>query len=101
MHKLVVLYPTPSDPAGFKQHYETRHIPLAAKLPGVRSIRFGYGEAMGPGAPPHFCIFEAEFDNRASLDAAMASDIGKKLAEDVPNYSPAGATVFHYAPRVP
>ena len=41
--------------------------------------------------------FEAEFDNRDSMLAAITSDVGKRVADDVPNYSPAGATVFHYA----
>ena len=28
--------------------------------------------------------------------AALQSDIGKKVANDVPNYSPDGATLFHF-----
>ena len=28
----------------------------------------------------------------------MQSDIGKKVGADVPNYSPKGATIFHFAP---
>jgi uncharacterized protein (TIGR02118 family) len=101
MHMLVVFYPVPDDPAAFKRYYEAKHVPLAAQLPGVRAIRFGYGEALGSAPAPPFCVFEAEFDSRESMLAAITSDIGKKVADDVPNYSPAGATVFHYSPTGP
>ena len=37
MHKLLVLYPEPADRAGFIQYYESTHLPLARKLPGLRS----------------------------------------------------------------
>ncbi|HWM49000.1 MAG TPA: EthD family reductase [Xanthobacteraceae bacterium] len=99
MHTLIVLYPTPDDPAAFKRYYEGEHIPLAAQLPGIRSIRFGYGEALGPEAPPQFCVFEAEFDSREAMQEAMTSALGQQVAADVPNYSPKGAVVFHYASR--
>jgi uncharacterized protein (TIGR02118 family) len=97
MHSLIVLYPRPDDPAAFKTYYLTKHIPLAAKLPGLRSYSYGYPEALGPGQPAHFCIFEARFDNLESMLAALNSEHGKKVAADVPNYSPKGAALMHVA----
>ena len=37
MHKLVVLYPHPADPAAFESYYRTTHLPLASRLPGNSS----------------------------------------------------------------
>ena len=97
MHSLVVLYPWPDDPARFKDYYRTKHIPLAAKLPGLRGYSYGYPQALGPGKPEHFCVFEARFDNLDSMLAALDSEQGKTVAADVPNYSPKGATLMHVA----
>jgi uncharacterized protein (TIGR02118 family) len=97
MHSLIVLYPRPDDPDAFKEYYRTKHIPLAAKLPGLRGYSYGYPEALGPGQPAHFCMFEGRFDSLESMLAALSSNHGKKVAADVPNYSPNGAVLMHLA----
>jgi uncharacterized protein (TIGR02118 family) len=95
MHKLVVTYPQPADPAAFRAYYAATHIPLAARLPGLVSLAYGYPEALGPGEAP-FCVFEAVFADRQALDAALASPQGQAVAADVPNYSPAGASLMRF-----
>jgi uncharacterized protein (TIGR02118 family) len=95
MHSLIVLYPWPDNPAAFKDYYRTRHIPLAAQLPGLRSYSYGYPQALGPEKAEHFCVFQARFDSLDSMLAALGSEHGKKVAADVPNYSPKGATLIH------
>jgi uncharacterized protein (TIGR02118 family) len=97
MHSLIVLYPWPDDPAAFKSYYRTKHVPLAAKLPGLRGMSYGYLEPLGPGRAEHFCIFRGEFDSLESMLAALNSEHGKKVAADVPNYSPKGAVLMHAA----
>jgi uncharacterized protein (TIGR02118 family) len=96
MHCLTVTYPAPNDAARFKTYYETTHVPLARQLPGLKSCAFAYPEPLGPGPAP-FCIFQAWFDDAAAMVAALQSEIGRKVAADVPNYSPDGATLFHFA----
>ncbi len=96
MHVIQVMYPTPDDPEAFKAYYEATHVPLAAALPGLRSYGFGYPESLTPGDAP-FCIFRAVFDDAAAMMAALRSEQGQKVAADVPNYSPKGATMVHYA----
>lgn len=95
MHCLTVTYPVPKDAARFKAYYEATHVPLAKQLPGLKSCSFGYPEALGP-APAPFCIFQAWFENGEAMLAALQSDIGRKVAGDVPNYSPDGAALFHF-----
>jgi uncharacterized protein (TIGR02118 family) len=97
MHSLIVLYPWPDDPAAFKTYYRTKHIPLAAKLPGLRRMSYGYPDPLGPGRAEHFCIFRGDFDSLESMLTALNSAHGKKVAADVPNYSPKGAALMHAA----
>ena len=96
MHKVLVLYPTPKDPAHFKKYYAEKHLPLAARLPGLLSMRHTFS-IEGVGTPsPYFCIFEAEFADAASMAAAMQTEIGQKVAADTANYATGGATVVHF-----
>ena len=52
MHRLLVLYPPPSDPDHFRSYYEVTHLPLVAKLPGLRAYRYGVDVAAGEGESP-------------------------------------------------
>jgi uncharacterized protein (TIGR02118 family) len=94
MHCLTTTYPMPKDASHFRSYYEGTHVPLAKQLPGS----FAYPAPLGAGAAP-FCIFQAYFADEAAVKAALQSGIGQKVAADVPNYSPDGATLFHFAVR--
>ncbi|MCA1424462.1 MULTISPECIES: EthD family reductase [Bradyrhizobium] len=69
--------------------------PLAATLPGLVRHHYAFPQRLGPGEAP-FCIFQAFFPDAAAMDAALGSEIGRKVAADVPNYSPKGATLCHF-----
>ncbi|MCA1373002.1 MULTISPECIES: EthD family reductase [unclassified Bradyrhizobium] len=95
MHCLTVLYPTPDDPSACRAYYVDKHVPLAATLPGLVRHHYAFPQRLGPGEAP-FCIFQAFFPDAAAMDAALGSEIGRKVAADVPNYSPKGATLCHF-----
>jgi uncharacterized protein (TIGR02118 family) len=96
MHCLTVTYPAPKDAARFRSYYEGTHVPLVKRLPELKSCSFAYPAPLGPGAAP-FCIFQAYFADEAAMMAALQSAIGQMVAADVPNYSPDGGTLFHFA----
>jgi uncharacterized protein (TIGR02118 family) len=98
MHCLTVTYPVPKDAGHFRSYYEGTRVPLAKQLPGLKSHSFAYPTALGGGTAP-FCIFQAYFADQAAMIAALQSSIGQRVAADVPNYSPDGATLFHFAVR--
>ena len=98
MHCLTATYPMPKDASHFRSYYEGTHVPLAKQLPGLKSCSFAYPAPLGAGAAP-FCIFQAYFADEAAMKAALQSGTGQKVAADVPNYSPDGATLFHFAVR--
>jgi uncharacterized protein (TIGR02118 family) len=99
VHRLLVLYPPPTDPAAFRAYYEANHLPLAARMPGLRGLRWGFDVAAPGGDSPYFCVFEADFDDAGALDAALASPEGEATAADVPNYATGGAVLLRYDVR--
>ena len=99
MHRLLVLYPPPADPSAFRAYYEANHLPLAARLPGLRAFRWAFDVAAHGGDSPYFCVFEADFDDAGALDAALASPEGQATAADVPNYATAGAVLLRFDVR--
>jgi uncharacterized protein (TIGR02118 family) len=75
--KIVGYWSAPANPADipiFEQDYMTRHVPVAAKLPGLRRlttmrVERGY---MG-GAIQHHRIVEAWFDDLQALESALGT----------------------------
>jgi uncharacterized protein (TIGR02118 family) len=99
VHRLLVLYPPPADPDHFRSYYQNTHLPLVAKLPGLRGYRFSFNVAASEGESPYFCVFEADFDDGAAYRSAMASPAGQATRADVPNYATGGAIVLNYELR--
>ncbi len=91
MHRLLVLYPPPTDPDHFRRYYVDTHLPLVAKLPGLRGYRYSFDVVASEGESPYFCVFEADFDDAAAYRAATASAEGQATRADVPNYATGGA----------
>lgn len=98
MYRLTVLYPPPVDPDHFRDYYVSTHLPLAAKLPGLRAMRHSVDVSGIEGASPFFAIWEGEFDSVADMAAALGSEQGQAVVADVPNYATGGAQIIHYPP---
>jgi uncharacterized protein (TIGR02118 family) len=99
VHRLLVLYPPPTDPNHFRSYYQDTHLPLVAKLPDLRGYRFSFHVAGAEREAPYFCVFEADFDDATAYTAAMATPAGQAVRADVPNYATGGAVVLNYELR--
>jgi uncharacterized protein (TIGR02118 family) len=99
MHRLLVLYPPPTDPDHFRRYYEETHLPLAAQIPGLRGYRYGFDVAAAEGDSPYFCVFEGDFDDAAAMGAGFASPEGEAALADIPNYATGGAVALNYEVR--
>jgi uncharacterized protein (TIGR02118 family) len=96
MHRMLVLYNEPKDPAHFKKYYVETHVPLANKIPGIKNATYSFDvKPLGPGKAP-FCVFEADFDSEAALMSGLGSKEGQAVAADVPNYASGGVTMAHF-----
>ena len=89
VHRLVVSYGQPDDPAAFDAYYRDTHIPLAASMPGLVRYTIGSPQAMDPSQPAPYLVAELDF----------GSEEGKAAAGDVANFATGGATMTHYEVR--
>jgi uncharacterized protein (TIGR02118 family) len=94
MADILVLYHTPADPAAFDRYYNETHIPIAKKVPGLRSYRISNGAVRGlVGTAPHLVAI-LSFDSLAAIDAALASPEGQAAAGDLGNFASGGVTLL-------
>lgn len=96
MHRFMVLYPPQVDPQRFRDYYTQTHAPLAMTLPGAKNISYGFDLAALNGGDTWACVFSCDFDNEAAMGACMGSEIGRKVAEDVPNFANPPPMLFHF-----
>ena len=81
MARFVVMYDTPSDVDAFERHYNDVHIPLAKQYPGLRRFTCSHDPAAVIGEPYHMVVM-LDWDDMAALQAALGSEIGRRVAED-------------------
>ena len=94
MVRLIVLYNTPDDPDAFDAHYREIHTPIVLRYPGLRELRLSRTSGAGGTPSPFHLMAEMLFEDRAALDAAVASDAGRESARDLRNFARAGVQVF-------
>jgi uncharacterized protein (TIGR02118 family) len=72
MSRLIALYKQPSDPAAFDQAYFNTHLPLIAKVPGLRktTITRFTRTLQGDG---YYMMADMFFDDKEALKAGMRS----------------------------
>lgn len=97
MYHVTITYGHPADPAAFDEYYTTTHLPLAAKIPGVRSFSAGKAESLDGSEPAAYYIALIAFDDRDAAAAGFGSPEGQAAAGDIPNFATGGATV-HFSP---
>ncbi|MCL6517271.1 EthD family reductase [Alicyclobacillus sp.] len=88
MVKLVVLYRQPADRAAFDHHYETVHLPLAQRIPGLERLEVTRirGDAAG-GEAPYYLLAELYFRDEEAYRQAMASPENRAAAKDVMRFA--------------
>jgi len=96
MTTLLVLYRRPEGGpealATFERRYATEHMPLVAETPGLRATRVQrVSEALG--ATTDLAVVTAmDFDDRAALDSALASDQMRQAGRILREIAPGLAT---------
>ena len=99
MHRLMVSYGQPTDPAAFDAHYRDTHAPLALKMPGLVRFTYGHPQAMDPSSPAPYLVAELDFESEQAMGAAFASNEGQSATADMGNFATGGATTYHYEVR--
>ncbi len=100
MAQLLVLYHQPADPAAFDRYYSETHVPIAKKIPRLRSYIVNDGPVnVLAGSPSPYLVAELGFDSVADLQAGMASSEGQAAAADLGNFAQAGVTIVAFKKR--
>jgi uncharacterized protein (TIGR02118 family) len=96
MARLLVIYRTPKDAATFDRYYAATHIPLAKKLPGLRSYDISSGPVVAPGggASGVHLVATLGFDSVDAVNAALGSPEGRDAAGDLANFADGGVDLY-------
>ena len=94
MPQILVLYHPPANPAAFDKYYHETHIPIANKIPGLRSYQISASPPRVLAGNPVHLVAILTFDSMAGIDAALASPEGQTTAADLANFASGGATIL-------
>ena len=95
VHRLMVQYGPPTDPAEFDRHYRQVHAGLAAAIPGLVRFTTGRPRAMGGQQAPYL-VAELDFESAEAMAAGMDSDAGRAAGADVATFATGGATMASF-----
>ena len=97
MAKAIVLYHPPIDTEAFNSYYTSTHVPLAKKMPGLRSYSVSSGPIVTPAGPAeYYLIAVLGFDSLTAIQLALASPEGQAAVADLANFATVGAEVLLY-----
>jgi uncharacterized protein (TIGR02118 family) len=96
VHRLVVSYGQPADPAAFDAYYRETHTPLALKQPGLVRLSFGHAQSLDPAQPAPYLVAELDFDSEQAMGKAMSSPEGRAAGKDIANFATGGVTFMHF-----
>ena len=100
MARLLVLYNKPADSAAFDRYYFETHVPIAKKVPGLRSYIVNDGPLnVVAGNQLPYLIAELAFDSMPDLQLALASAEGQAAAADLSNFAQAGVALIAFETR--
>jgi uncharacterized protein (TIGR02118 family) len=92
--KLIALYRKPSDPESFDEHYDRVHTPLVRKYPGLKKLELTRVSGAPIGDTKYHLLAEMYFENRESMEKALASPEGKAVARDLMSFAADTVIVF-------
>jgi uncharacterized protein (TIGR02118 family) len=106
MTTLLVLYRRPEGGpdalATFERRYAIEHMPLVARTPGLRASRIRRVAGALGGETDLVLVTTMEFEDRAALDAGLASDPMRQAGRNLREIAPGLATflVLEDAPEL-
>jgi uncharacterized protein (TIGR02118 family) len=96
VHRLVVSYGQPDDPAAFDAYYRSTHAPLALAQPGLVRFTFGHARSLDPNQEAPYLVAELDFDSEEAMGESMTSPEGRAAGKDLANFATGGATFVHF-----
>ena len=94
MAQVIAIYNTPTDPAAFDLYYRETHIPIAKKLPGLRSYSMSKGPVMALAGSTPYLVAVLKFGSTADIQAALMSPEGQAAGADLDKFATGGVTLL-------
>jgi uncharacterized protein (TIGR02118 family) len=95
VHRLIVQYGQPTDPAAFDQHYRDVHVGLAQAIPGLVRFTLGHPRSVDRQPAPYL-VAELDFESAEAMGAGMGSEAGTAAGADVATFATGGATMASF-----
>jgi uncharacterized protein (TIGR02118 family) len=95
MIKLVALFRRPEDIAEFDRHYSEVHAPLMSRVPGLERMEVTRNIQAFRGEAPYYQVTEMYFRDKASFDAAMASEENGAAGKDLMSFARDVVVMFY------
>ena len=96
VHRLIVQYGQPTDPAEFDRHYRDVHTGLAQAIPGLVRLTVGHPQSLDPSTPAPYLIAELDFESAEAFGAGMSSEAGRAAGADVGTFATGGASMASF-----
>jgi uncharacterized protein (TIGR02118 family) len=96
VHRLVVSYGQPEDPAAFDAYYRGTHAPLALAQPGLVRFTYGHARSLDPNHTGPYLVAELDFDSERAMGESMATAEGRAAGKDIANFATGGVTFVHF-----
>ncbi len=84
--------------ATFRRRYRDEHLPLIRKVPGLRSLHVASVDQRLMGDDDFIVVTRMVFDDRASLDAGLASDEMRVAGRNLRDVAPGIVSLFIAGP---
>jgi uncharacterized protein (TIGR02118 family) len=95
VHRLIVQYGQPTDPAAFDRHYREVHVGLAQAIPGLVRFTIGHPQSLDQSPAPYL-VAELDFESAEALAKGMGSEAGAAAGADVATFATGGASMASY-----
>ncbi len=93
MHRMTVLYGTPTDPAAFDEYYQHVHLPLARKMGGLLGWNLTQITSQeGDVANPVYLVADLYTADKGAMTAMLESEQGRAARDDLANFVTGGVT---------
>lgn len=99
VHRLVVTYGRPEDPAAFDEYYRDTHTPLALQQPGLVRLTVGHAQPLDPRKEAPYLVAELDFETEEAMNESLASPQGRAAGADLANFATGGVTLAHFDVR--
>jgi len=94
MVTVLLLFGDPVDGVAFERHFDTRHLPLIAAIPGYDRLQVHRVAATVSGEAPYRVVVELGFATEEAMQRGLNSQAGQRMAKDFGGFASGGVAIL-------